>query len=83
MAILKLLERDPQLIFAGGPRQGKLMFPYAFGVVLTNISRKQFDEGELAGAIPEHHVICRDEMVESVDAEVFQQRLWDYQIMIY
>lgn len=76
-AILKLLERDPQLVFAGGPRQGKLMFPYAFGVVLTNITRKQFDEGELAGAIPEHLVICRDEMTESIDAELFQQRLWE------
>lgn len=75
-AIVKLLERDPQLVFSGGPRKGKLMQPYAIGVVLTNITRKQFNEGQLAEAIPEHLVICRDEMVESVDAEAFQQRLW-------
>ena len=76
-SIINLLERDPQLVFSGGHRQRKLMFPYAFGVVLTNITRKQFDDGQLAGAIPEHLVICKDEMIERVDAEIFQQRLWE------
>lgn len=74
-SITNLLERDPQLVFSEGHRQGKLIFPYTFGVVLTNITRKQFDDAQLAGAIPEHLVICKDEMIERVDAEIFQQRL--------
>ena len=31
---------------------------------------------DLGNVIPPERVICQDEMVESVDAEAFQQRLW-------
>jgi superfamily I DNA/RNA helicase len=46
-------------------------------VVLSNITRKQFTDAGLGDAIEPHYVICKDEMEESVDAEAFQQRLWD------
>lgn len=74
--IKNLLERDPQLVFAEGSHKGKLRFPYAYGVVMTNITRKQFDDGQLTNAIPEHLVICKDEMSESIDIEDFQSQLW-------
>lgn len=74
--ITYLLERDPQLVFPLGPRQGQLMFPYAHGVVLTNFSRKQFEDAQLNEVLPEHLVICKDEIGERVDAETFQQQLW-------
>lgn len=71
------LERDPALRHVAGHRHaGKLIMPWAWGVVLANITRKQFDEGGLADALPEHLVICRDEMYEGVEAEAFQERLW-------
>lgn len=76
-AVLKILESDPQLIFASGRQQGKLLFPWSYGVVLTNISRKIFDENDLQGALEPGRVICQDEMTESVDAESFQERLWE------
>ena len=75
--VVNALERDPQLVQAGGRHQGKLAFPWSYGVVLTNISRKQFDTAELHHAIEPHRVICQDEMLESVDAEGLQSRLWD------
>ena len=56
--------------------QGKLVFPWGYGVVLANISRKNFQLTDLGQVIPPDRVICQDEMVESVDAEAFQQRLW-------
>lgn len=72
-----VLERDPALRHAQEHKYaGKLVMPWAWGVVLTNIVRKQFDDGGLAELIPEHLVVCRDEMYETVDAEAFQQRLW-------
>jgi len=71
------LERDPQLVWPSGSLKGKPFFPYGHGVVLTNISRKQFDQAEMDNVLPPHLVICQDEMSESADAERFQQRLWD------
>lgn len=76
-AVLNVLEHDPQLTFSGGRMEGKLLFPWSYGVVLTNISRHIFESSGLAEVIEPHRVICQDEMVESVDAEIFQQRLWE------
>lgn len=72
-----VLERDPALRHPEGSRHaGKLIMPWGWGVVLANITRKQFDEGSLGEVLPEHLVICRDELYETVDAEAFQERLW-------
>ncbi|WP_447737953.1 3'-5' exonuclease [Rhodanobacter soli] len=72
-----VLERDPALRHPDGSRYaGKLIMPWGWGVVLANITRKQFDEGALGEILPEHLVICRDELYETVEAEAFQERLW-------
>jgi len=72
-----VLERDPALRHPANHRHaGKLIMPWAWGAVLTNITRKQFEDGGLGDLMPEHLVICQDEMYEKVDAEDFQQRLW-------
>lgn len=77
-AIAGLMERDPQLVNApDGAHAGRLVFPYGYGVVLTAITRKQFEGAGLDQVMPAHLVICRDEMTESADAEEFQKRLWD------
>jgi Nuclease-related domain/UvrD-like helicase C-terminal domain/AAA domain len=76
MAVADILKSDPQLIRADGRQQGKLLFPWTFGVVLTNITRCEFEQTDLGEAIESHHVICRNEMTESVDPMVFQERLW-------
>ncbi|MEO5813519.1 MAG: 3'-5' exonuclease [Rhodanobacter sp.] len=72
-----VLERDPALRQGPGTRHaGKLVMPWGYGVVLANISRQQFIDGDLAAVIPEHLAICRDEIYETVDPERFQERLW-------
>lgn len=72
-----VLERDPALRYPEGSRHaGKLVMPWAHGVVLANISRQQFNDGQLGAVIPDHLVVCRDEIYESVDSEAFQERLW-------
>jgi superfamily I DNA/RNA helicase len=75
--VTNVLEKDPQLVFSSGRMQGKLLFPWAYGVVLTNISRKQFENTDLGEVLEPHRVICQDEMVEAAEAEAFQKRLWD------
>lgn len=75
--ITNKLERDPQLTFHEGRWKGKLIFPYGHGLVLSNISRKQFYDAQLNEVLPEHLVICQDEMTEGIEPELFQKRLWE------
>lgn len=77
LAVNKMLEKDPALVQQEGKYQGKLVIPYGYGVVFTNITRKDFEQSELPAVFEEHLVICKDEMYEKVDAGEFQQRLWD------
>lgn len=77
--VVKCLECDSQLVY---PQEhafkGKLIMPFGHGVVLSNITRAQFDSDPgFAEVIPSHRVICKDEMTESVDIEGFQTRLWN------
>lgn len=74
--VVNALERDKQLIQPNGSHTGKLAFPWGHGVVLTRITRKQFETAGLDQAIEPHLVICSDEMVDSVEDEDFQKRLW-------
>lgn len=75
-AVADALKRDPQLVHAEGKYQGSLCFPWSYGVVFPNMTRKQFTEGQLDQVIEPHYVICSDEMVEKVDPEDLQSRLW-------
>lgn len=72
------LERDPLLTAApGSAQQGRLVFPYSYGVVFTHITRKGFEDTELGEVIDCQRVICMDEMTEGIDPETFQRRLWE------
>jgi hypothetical protein len=76
-AVTNTLARDPQLIAPEGhPHQGSLICPYGYGVVLSEITRRQFESSDLGEVLPSHLIICKDEMSEGVDAEEFQERLW-------
>ncbi len=74
--VVGALERDPQLVHAEGRYQGKLAFPWSYGVVLTHITRKQFMDAGLHQALEAHRVLCKDEMLESVEPEELQSQLW-------
>ena len=77
-AVASQLEGDAQLTFPPGHRfAGRLMVPWGYGVVLANITRRQFEQQtDLDQVFSPHRVICRDEMTESVEIESFQNRLW-------
>jgi hypothetical protein len=70
--VVDALVRDPPLVDA----QGRLRFPWSYGVVFTHIMRRQFETAELHHAIEPHRVICSDEMTATVEPEDFQSRLW-------
>lgn len=76
--VANLLQRDPVLKTEHLERnRGKLLFPWSYGVVLANITRRQFDSTGLGEVLSPHRVICQDEMYEDVDDEAFQTRLWN------
>ena len=76
LEIVQLLETDPLLVRNAGKYRGKLLCPYSYGVVLSNIPRKAFDEvPALQQVLDAHLVICKDEFVPSVDVDDFQSRL--------
>ena len=78
MEVTMLLQKDPALKQpAHSPRAGNLIMPFGWGVVLTRITRKQFEGAGLAEVLDPQQVIFQDEMTESVEPEAFQQRLWD------
>ena len=82
MEIHRLLQSDPALLQpAGHRREGKLVMPWGFGVVLANISRNQFEQMQLENCLAPGSVVCRDEMTENADPEEFQKRLWDMFMM--
>lgn len=78
LTIAQQLERDPLLKQSTPNYRGKLAFPYSYGVVLTHITRKQFDaQPGLAEVLESHLAICQDEFYEAVDPLAFQERLWN------
>ncbi len=78
LTVKALLEQDLALQSpVGSPHAGKLAMPYGWGAVLTRITRKQFNDAGWHEVMDPERTICADEMTESVDAEMFQQRLWD------
>ncbi|MEQ8264739.1 3'-5' exonuclease [Pseudohaliea sp.] len=74
--LVNRLQADHQLVHPGGRYKGNLIFPYGFGVVLSNITRKQFERAQLGEVLPTNQTLCSDEMTESTDLEVFQSKLW-------
>lgn len=77
--VINMLQRDEQLVAQDGKYQGRLKFPYGYGVVFTHINRDQLSETltpDGMSVLPDHLVLCKDEMPENIDPEEFQRRLW-------
>ena len=75
--VMRTLERDGELLFPADHRlKGKSILPFGFGVVFTNITRKQFDQTDLKEVFAENLCVFKDEMTEGTDAEAFRSRLW-------
>ena len=68
------LARDDSLLNDTDP--GKLDFAWGHGVVLTGMTRRQFNEAGLDQAIEPRFVVCKDELIPRADAPELPQRLW-------
>jgi superfamily I DNA and RNA helicase len=79
--IVNVLQKDPQLQQAEESRKGRLVLPYGWGAIFTNISRKQIqkleDQEMLENVLPDHLIMYSDDLDEEVEAEIFQEKLWN------
>lgn len=73
--LVNLMQADPQLVHADGPFQGKLLFPYGWGVVFSGITKEAAGE-DFHEVFPEFKTLLRDDLEEDVDPGDFQMRLW-------
>jgi UvrD/REP helicase. len=73
-----MLSEDPRLQQTGAYK-GKLNLAWAYGVVFTNITRRQLnslsDDGTTEMIFPEALTLCQDEMTESVSSDDFRQKI--------
>ena len=60
--LVNSLKTDPALVQQEGKYQGNLLFPYARGVVFTNITRAEIERSQIDLVIPPELIICKDEM---------------------
>lgn len=78
--VIDRLQEDARLVANSGHHKGKLIMPYGWGAVFTNISRQQvanaIPEDRREDLLPDHLMIYKDELTESADPETFQERLW-------
>ncbi len=80
-SIIDVLSRDPKLCQTTEAYKGNLAMPYGWGVVFTNITRKQIEKAipdeSREGLLPDHLIIYKNEITGNADAEKFQGQLWD------
>ncbi len=79
-AVVNMLSKDPQLRQTSKTYKGNLIMPYGWGVIFTNITRKQIEKAipddRREGLLPDHLMVYKDEITSAADAEMFQEQLW-------
>ncbi|BCG26978.1 DNA helicase [Pseudomonas tohonis] len=76
LEVVMALQKDPELRQPlDTPYAGNLAIPWGFGVVLTSITRKQFEQTELAAVMDPKKVLFQDEMTESVEPNELHKKL--------
>ena len=76
LQVIDCLKLDPQLRQEGTRWDGNICCSWSYGVVFPNITRKEFDLHGCGQVIEASRVICKDDMVPSVEGEAFQNQLW-------
>jgi hypothetical protein len=74
--LIDLMQRDAALIHADGAFAGKLLFPYGYGVVFSNIRGTEIAGTDFEIVFPAHRALLRDDLDETLPADEFQRRLW-------
>jgi len=77
----QLLQENPKLLQTEGVWKGRLIFPYGFGVLFANITRKQMTtvipEDAMERLLPKHQILYKDDLSVEIEPVDFKKRLMD------
>ncbi len=76
LELVDLMKRDPALVHGDGSFAGKLLFPYGWGVAFSRITRDEVSGTDFEDVFPEHQVLLREDLSETVAPGAFLNRLW-------
>lgn len=76
MELVHLMQRDPALVHAQGAFAGRLLFPYGWGVVMSNLKRPDVAGTDFDALFAPAKTLLRNDLDETVAVAAFQQRLW-------
>lgn len=76
LELVDVMRSDPALTHADGPFAGRLLFPWGYGVVFSHLNAAEVTAIDFHAVFPEHQVLLRDHLADSVDAGALQRRLW-------
>jgi len=78
---IQSLKSNPKLRQKEGVHQGNLIFPYAWGVLFANITRKQMarviPEDAMERLLPNHQVLYKDDLSADMEVADFKKRLME------
>jgi hypothetical protein len=76
MELVDMMQRDAALVHSSGPFKGKLLFPYGWGVVFSNMRAKELESTDFFDLFPRARTMLRDDLEDNVAPGMFQQMLW-------
>lgn len=76
MELIDVLQQDAALVHTDGPWKGRLLFPYGWGAVFSNIRGVQIAGTDFDSFFPASKTLLRDDLDDTVSVEDFQKRLW-------
>ncbi len=76
LELIDLMQRDASLVHHDGPFKGKLLFPYGWGAVFSNIRQADVAGTDFTHVFAPASVLLRDDLDESVAPDALQRRLW-------
>jgi hypothetical protein len=76
MGLVDLMQLDPALVHEQGGFKGKLLFPYGWGVVFSNLRAADVSDSDFGSVFAPGRTLLRDDLDDTVGADLLQQRLW-------
>lgn len=76
MELVGLMQQDAALVHGAGPFAGKLLFPYGWGVVFSNIREAEVADTEFFDLFPHERVLMAEDLDEAVNPADLTLRLW-------
>ena len=76
LELVDLMKADPLLVHSEGPFEGRLLFPYGWGVVMARLQAAAVAGSDFGELFPPARTLLRDDLDPEVEPMALQRRLW-------